>query len=72
MGIHIPNLFCMRHTTYPYQEMDMRFGVNTFANNPNLGTYKMEKEQQANELRMDWSIGIYHRYLGLLAILCRS
>ena len=50
----------------------MRCRVNTFANNPNLGTYKMEKEQQANELRMDWSIGIYHRYLGLLAILCRS
>ena len=47
----------------------MRCRVNTFANNPNLETYKMEKEQQANELRMDWSISINHRYLGLTTIL---
>ena len=52
--------------------MDMRSGVNSFANNPNLGTNNMEKEQQAYELRMDWSIRIDHRYLGFFAILCRS
>ena len=52
--------------------MDMRCGVNTFANNPNLGTYKMETEQQAFELRMDWCIGDYHHCMGIAFILYRT
>jgi hypothetical protein len=39
------------------------------ANYSNLGAYKMAKEQQAFEPRMDWSIGDYHRSLGIAFIL---
>jgi hypothetical protein len=39
------------------------------ANYSNLGAYKMAKEQQAFEPRMDWSIGDYHRSLGIAVIL---
>ena len=38
---------------------------DTLANYPDLGTYKVEKEQQTVELRMDSYIGYYHHYLGL-------
>ena len=39
------------------------------ANYSNLGAYKMAKEQQAFELRMDWSISYYHHCLGIAFIL---
>ena len=39
------------------------------ANYSYLGAYKMAKEQQAFEPRMDWSIGDYHRSLGIAFIL---
>ena len=52
--------------------MDHSSVSDSFAFNPNLGAHKMEKEQQTVELRMDWSIGPYHRYLGLTTLFYRS
>ena len=52
--------------------MDLRCVFNTCANPSNLGAFKMETEQQTVELRMDWSIGPYHRYLGLTTLFYRS
>ncbi len=44
----------------------------TCADPSDLGAVKMETEQQTVELRMDWSIDPYHRYLGLTTLFYRS
>ena len=52
--------------------MDLRCVSYTCANPTDLGAFKMETEQQAVELRMDWRIDPYHRYLGLTTLFYRS
>ena len=49
--------------------MDSHRVSDSFANYSNLGTDKMETEQQTNELRMDRTAGYYHRSLGIAFIL---
>ena len=45
--------------------MDYDYLSDPFANNTDLGTDEMEKEQQTVELRVDSYTGYYHHYLGL-------
>ena len=52
--------------------MDYHHVSDSFANYSNLGPLKMEKEQQACELRMDWITSFDHNNLGINAIFYRS
>jgi len=52
--------------------MDSHRVSDSFANYSNLGTDKMETEQQTNELRMDSTIGNNHLSLGITFILYRT
>ena len=68
----IKGFFQNTYYRWGFIEVDLRWVFNTCANPANLGTFKMEKEQQAAELRMDWRIGPYHRNLGLTTLFYRS